>query len=64
MANTATAAPITERLTCKEYADLRGITPDAVRNAIKKNHILPGVISKEKKGRDWFFEVDKKEAAK
>jgi len=44
---------------CAAYAKARKIKPSSVRNAIRKNHVLPGVISKEKIGRDWFFTVDK-----
>jgi hypothetical protein len=57
MAKPTTAATDSIK-TCAEYAALRGITPGAVRNAIKKGHTLPGVITKEKKGRDWLFVVD------
>lgn len=33
-------------LTVKQYADLRGITPQAVNKAIRKGHNLPGVQKK------------------
>ena len=49
-----------KKLTVKEYAALRGISPASVRNAIKRKNAMPGVTSKEKRGRDWELTVNVK----
>ncbi len=42
----------------EEYAQLRGITQQAVRKAIVKNHNLPGVVEiLDKTGKYWLLKV-------
>lgn len=40
-----------KEMTVQQYADARGIWPDAVRKAIKLGHNLPGVKSRSKFGK-------------
>lgn len=49
-------------MSTREYADLRGITVQAVNKAIENNHKLPGVVSHSKSGRYRILMVDKKKA--
>jgi hypothetical protein len=51
-------------MSTREYADLRGITIQAVNKAIDNNHSLPGVVSHSKSGRYRILMVDKKKAKK
>ncbi len=44
-------------MTVAEYANLRGITPGAVRKAIMMGHNLPGVISRRTFGKSHVLRV-------
>lgn len=46
-------------MSTREYADLRGITVQAVNKAIENKHALPGVVSHYKSGRYRILMVDK-----
>jgi hypothetical protein len=47
-------------MSTREYADLRGISVQAVNKAIGNNHKMPGVVSHSKSGRHKILMVDKK----
>lgn len=49
----------TEKMTVKDYAQLRGITTPAVYKAIKLGHNMPGVTKVEKFGAAHVLHVDK-----
>lgn len=49
-------------MSTREYADLRGISIQAVNKAIEKDHKLPGVVSHHKSGRYRILMVDKRKA--
>jgi predicted transcriptional regulator len=51
-------------MSTREYADLRGITVQAVNKAIENSHKLPGVVSHSKSGRYRILMVDKKKILK
>lgn len=51
-------------MSTREYADLRGISVQAVNKAIENNHSLPGVVSHSKSGRYRILMVDKKKIPK
>lgn len=55
---------MTVPMSTREYADLRGISVQAVNKAIENNHNLPGVISHSKSGRYRILVVDKKKIPK
>ena len=46
-------------LTTQQYADLRGITPGAVRKAIRLKHSLPGVLFTKRFGKAHILFVEK-----
>ena len=46
-------------MTTREYADLRGISVQAVNKAIEKKHNMPGVMGHYKSGRNSILMVDK-----
>lgn len=46
-----------KNLTVQQYADIRKITPDAVRKAIRRKHNLPGVISTQQFGKVYVIQV-------
>jgi len=50
-----------EQLSITEYADLRGITRQAVLKAIYKGHNLKGVINYKKIGNAYALKCDKDE---
>lgn len=45
-------------MSCKDYADLRKISPAAVSKAIKLGHRLPGVTSIKKFSRFYVLNVN------
>lgn len=53
-----------KNMTVKQYAELRGITPQAVGQAIKKGHNLPGVTEVNTFGKAWVLTVDTKAVKK
>jgi hypothetical protein len=55
---------MTVPMSTREYADLRGISVQAVNKAIENNHSLPGVVSHSKSGRYRILMVDKKKISK
>ena len=46
-----------KNITVQEYADIRGITPDGVRKAIRRKHNLPGVITTLQFGKVYVIQV-------
>lgn len=53
-----------KELTVQDYAALRGITPGAVRKAIKLKHNLPGVTKLSKFGKVHVLTVNEKKINK
>lgn len=51
-------------MSTREYADLRGITVQAVNSAIQNKHKMAGVVSYSKSGRNWILIVDLKKFEK
>jgi len=49
-------------MSCKDYADLRKISPAAVSKAIKLGHRLPGVTSIKKFSRFYVLNVNELKA--
>ena len=47
----------TTKITPSEYAEMRGITIQAVTKAIRKKHYLPGVEKVEKYGRFYLLTI-------
>jgi hypothetical protein len=47
-----------QTMTVGEYAKIRGIKPQGVRQAKDRGHRLPGIISFVKIGRDYVLTVD------
>lgn len=61
---------MTERVTLKQFEKLTNWKPGTIRKMIHEDEygvkvmMLPGVIKREKVGRDWFLVVDKKKLKK
>jgi hypothetical protein len=47
-----------QRMTVKEYSDLRGISPQAVIKAINKKHCVSGLVSHEKFNGVYILYID------
>lgn len=48
------------QMSTREYADIRGISVQAVNKAIEMGHNLPGVVEQKKSGRYRILTVDKR----
>lgn len=59
-----------EKLTLKQFEDLTGWKPPTIRKMIHEDYYgikemcIPGVIGREKIGRDWFLVVQKNKLKK
>jgi len=49
-----------EKMTVKEYARMRNITPGAVHKALRKGHKTPGIVNFDMYGGTYILYVDKK----